>query len=88
MEIWEKSEKALKTSLEFKDFKTAWAFMDEVATLAEAVQHHPNWSNVYNSVSITLSTHDADNTVTAKDEELAKQIEQVLENYEFQVTGS
>lgn len=50
---------ALHKSFKFKDFKTVWAFMNRVAALAEDMDHHPEWSNVYNKVEITLTTHDA-----------------------------
>ena len=51
--------------------------MTEVAALAEAQQHHPEWRNVYNLVEITLTTHDAGNVVTEKDRALAQAIEQL-----------
>lgn len=62
---------AIVKSFTFKDFKTAFAFMTRVALKAEQMDHHPEWSNVYNKVEITLTTHDADG-VTALDVELAK----------------
>jgi 4a-hydroxytetrahydrobiopterin dehydratase len=49
---------AIKRSLKFKDFNTAFAFMTRVALKAERMDHHPEWFNVYNRVDITLSTHD------------------------------
>ena len=49
---------AIKCSLKFKDFNTAFAFMTRVALKAERMDHHPEWFNVYNRVDITLSTHD------------------------------
>lgn len=61
---------ALERHLQFKDFRAAWAFMTEVAHYAEAVDHHPEWSNVYNRVSIRLTTHDAKG-LTEKDLKLA-----------------
>ena len=67
---------SLDTALEFDDFKSAFQFMTIVAELAETHQHHPEWRNVYNRVWITLTTHDAGNTITAKDRELARAIEQ------------
>lgn len=79
--MWKKEENKLKTSLQFKDFKAAFAFMTEVAFYAETQNHHPNWSNVYNSVEIALTTHDAGNVVTEKDWKLAKSIEKVYEKY-------
>lgn len=50
---------AIARRLKFADFSTAWAFMSRVALLAEKQDHHPEWSNTYNTVEITLSTHDA-----------------------------
>jgi 4a-hydroxytetrahydrobiopterin dehydratase len=50
---------AITRAFRFKDFSAAWAFMSRVALLAEKQDHHPEWSNVYNKVSITLTTHDA-----------------------------
>lgn len=72
--IWKEIDNALVAELEFKDFVDAFAFMTEVAGLAEEHQHHPEWSNVYNRVSIRLTTHDAGNTVTDKDRSLAEAI--------------
>ena len=51
--------------------------MTKVAFAAEAQQHHPNWSNVYNKVTIELTTHDKGNTITEKDRKLAKAIDQL-----------
>ncbi len=67
--------KGLIRTFEFADFKEAWSFMSEVAELAEAHQHHPNWTNVYNRVTILLSTHDADDSITEKDKALAEAID-------------
>ena len=67
----------LSAEFKFDNFTQAFAFMTEVAFLAEQHQHHPNWSNVWNTVNIALTTHDAGNTVTDKDYELAKAIELV-----------
>lgn len=50
---------AIRRSLRFKDFNAAFAFMTRVALMAERMDHHPEWFNVYNRVEITLSTHDA-----------------------------
>ncbi|MFT6982512.1 MAG: 4a-hydroxytetrahydrobiopterin dehydratase [Crocinitomicaceae bacterium] len=84
MNNWKETTKELNISLKFKNFKNAWAFMNEVAIAAENLKHHPNWSNVYNTVKITLTTHDAGNTVTPQDYELANVINDILKNYEFQ----
>lgn len=72
-EPWQFKDGALEAEFKFGDFKAAFAFMTKVADLAEAAQHHPDWSNVYNRVSIRLSTHEAGG-VTQKDVDLAKQI--------------
>lgn len=67
----------LQLRLQFVDFVAAFDFMTEVAALAEAHQHHPEWRNVYNLIEITLTTHDAGNVVTEKDRALAQAIEQL-----------
>ena len=72
--MFKEIDNALVAELVFADFREAFAFMTEVAALAEARQHHPDWSNVYNRVAIRLSTHDAGNRVTEKDRELASAI--------------
>lgn len=55
---WKVMDDRLKREYQFKDFSEAFAFMTRVALLAETMQHHPNWSNVYNRVTIELTTHD------------------------------
>lgn len=75
---WNESDGALRRDFEFGDFSAAFAFMTRVALLAETAQHHPEWSNVYNRVSIALTTHDAGNTVTTADRDLADAIDQLL----------
>ncbi len=74
---WKEVGDALVADLLFKDFVDAFAFMTEVAALAEQHQHHPEWSNVYNRVSIRLTTHDAGDTITDKDRKLADAISSV-----------
>ena len=64
---------AIGAEFRFKDFSAAWGFMARVALLAEAQDHHPEWSNVYNRVSIVLTTHDAGG-LTARDARLARSI--------------
>jgi len=66
--------KSIHQSFKFKDFGEAWSFMTRVALLAEKMDHHPEWSNVYNKVEITLSTHDSGG-VTEKDVQLATEID-------------
>ncbi len=73
---WEKAEngRAIRKSFKFKDFSEAWAFMSRVALLAEKMDHHPEWFNVYNRVDVTLNTHDAGG-VTERDIKLAQAME-------------
>ncbi len=63
---------------EFNDFVEAFGFMTRVALLAERADHHPNWSNVYNRITIELTSHDAGNRVTQRDRDLAAAIDKVL----------
>ena len=62
---------AIARTFRFKDFNEAFGFMSRVALLAEKMDHHPEWSNVYNRVDVTLTTHDAGG-VTEKDVAMAK----------------
>ena len=73
--MWKQVKDALVAELVFKTFVDAFAFMTDVAALAERHDHHPEWSNVYNRVTIRLTTHDAGNQITDKDRQLAKAIE-------------
>ncbi len=79
--MWVEKNNQLKKSFVFADFSEAFAFMTRVAILAEKQNHHPSWSNVYNKVDITLSTHDAGDIVTAKDKKLAKAIDKLIEKH-------
>lgn len=74
----ESGESHLYKAFTFKNFIEAFGFMSKVALLAEKQDHHPWWSNVYNKVEIKLSTHDAGNTITKKDLNLAKSIDAIL----------
>ena len=67
---------AIQRSFKFADFTAAWGFMTKVALAAEKADHHPEWSNIYNKVEITLSTHDAGG-LSDKDVALAKFIDSV-----------
>lgn len=78
--MWQETNNQLKRSFKFKNFIDAFAFMTKVAFAAERLNHHPNWSNVYNQVDIVLTTHDAGNTVTEKDWQLAKKIDEIYGN--------
>ncbi|WP_192347618.1 4a-hydroxytetrahydrobiopterin dehydratase [Algoriphagus sp. Y33] len=76
--MWKEEDNKLKKTFKFTNFQEAFAFMTRVAFLAEGMQHHPNWSNVYDTVVIELTTHDAGNTVTKKDHTLAKAIDELI----------
>lgn len=71
---WKLDNGFLKVELTFNDFVEAFSFMTAVAIVAEKLNHHPNWENVYNKVKISLQTHDAGG-VTDKDFELASKID-------------
>ena len=76
--MWEEKNNTLYRKFEFKDFSQAFAFMTRVALAAEKMDHHPAWTNVYNTVEISLSTHSAGNTVTEKDRKLAQKIDALV----------
>lgn len=77
---WTASGDRLTRAYRFPDFVRAWAFMSAAALHAQAMNHHPNWSNAYGTVEVTLWTHDAggvtemDLTLAGRFEELAKQL--------------
>jgi 4a-hydroxytetrahydrobiopterin dehydratase len=75
---WIEKNNRHKKDFKFDDFSEAFAFMTRVALIAEKMNHHPYWINVYNTVSIELSTHDAGDVVTDKDRELAKAIDLLI----------
>jgi 4a-hydroxytetrahydrobiopterin dehydratase len=76
--MWKEQDNKLTQTFKFKDFSEAFAFMTRVALLAEQHQHHPNWSNVWDTVKIELTTHDSGNTITEKDRKLAKAIDKLI----------
>ncbi|MCC6727577.1 MAG: 4a-hydroxytetrahydrobiopterin dehydratase [Saprospiraceae bacterium] len=80
--MWTEKDNCLQASFKFKDFSQAFAFMTEVAFQAEKLNHHPDWSNVWNTVHFKLNTHDAGGTVTERDWELAKAIDKIAERYQ------
>lgn len=75
---WVERDGALHRDFEFADFSEAFAFMTRVAFLAERAGHHPDWSNSWNRVSVSLSTHDAGNVVTDADRALAAAIDELV----------
>ncbi|MFN5374845.1 MAG: 4a-hydroxytetrahydrobiopterin dehydratase [Chitinophagaceae bacterium] len=76
--MWKEEKNKLYKKFTFKNFNEAFAFMTSVALLAEKADHHPTWTNTWNSVEIWLTTHDAGNTVTQKDRHLADAIDSVF----------
>lgn len=76
--MWTEADNKLSRTFTFPSFIEAFGFMSQVAIIAEKMNHHPNWSNVYNKVTIELTTHDAGNTVTKKDRELAAAIDRLI----------
>jgi len=76
--MWEEKNNTLYRKFQFKNFSEAFAFMTRVALEAEKMDHHPDWSNVYNTVEIRLSTHSAGDVVTDKDRKLAQKIDAMV----------
>ena len=76
--MWKEKKNSLYQKFKFTDFSEAFAFMTRVALAAEKMNHHPSWKNTYNTVEITLSTHDAGDIVTKKDRSLAKAIDKII----------
>ncbi len=72
---WKHEENSLTKTFRFGDFREAFSFMVRVAFVAEELNHHPRLDNTYNTVTLTLNTHDAGNTVTDKDLTLAARIQ-------------
>ena len=78
--MWSEIDNSLYQKFEFKNFSEAFAFMTRVALAAEKMDHHPRWTNVYNTVEIWLNTHDAGNTVTERDRILADKIDKLADH--------
>lgn len=76
--MWQEKDNTLYRKFQFADFSEAFAFMTRVAIEAEKMNHHPLWTNVWNTVEIWLSTHDAGDIVTAKDQALARKIDAIV----------
>jgi 4a-hydroxytetrahydrobiopterin dehydratase len=79
--MWTEKDNALQASFAFIDFAEAFAFMTEVAFHAERLNHHPDWSNVWNKVHFKLNTHDAGGIVTEKDRQLAQVIDSIASKH-------
>ncbi len=76
---WIEKDGKLHRQLQFNSFVEAFGFMSSVALVAESMGHHPEWCNVYNRVTIDLTTHDAGG-ITNKDLELAKKVNELAKN--------
>jgi len=76
--MWQEENNTLYKKFVFKNFSEAFAFMTRVAIEAEKMDHHPRWTNVWNSVEIWLNTHSAGNIVTDKDKKLANKIDSLF----------
>ena len=72
MNNWKEENNKLTKTFVFKSFADAIAWMVKASFVIEKLDHHPEWSNIYNKVHVTLTTHDAGNTITEKDRKLAK----------------
>jgi len=81
MNDWIEENNAIHKTYLFKDFDAAMQFMQKAAPLISALDHHPDWSNCYNKIRVTLTTHDAGNTVTSKDHALAKLLDDVYNEF-------
>ncbi|MCS6974070.1 MAG: 4a-hydroxytetrahydrobiopterin dehydratase [Cyclobacteriaceae bacterium] len=75
--MWKEENNRLVKSFQFADFNEAFGFMTRVALEAEKMNHHPTWTNTWNTVHIELSTHDAGNIITEKDRKLAAIIDRL-----------
>jgi 4a-hydroxytetrahydrobiopterin dehydratase len=75
--MWKEEKNSLHKKFEFENFSEAFAFMTRVALAAEKMDHHPKWTNEYNKVEIWLSSHDAGDIVTDKDQKLSKIIDKL-----------
>jgi 4a-hydroxytetrahydrobiopterin dehydratase len=76
--MWKEENNKLYKKFVFNNFNEAFGFMTTVALMAEKADHHPTWTNTWNTVEIWLTTHDAGNTVTQKDKDLAAAIDSVI----------
>jgi 4a-hydroxytetrahydrobiopterin dehydratase len=77
--MWTEADNKLYRKFEFSNFSEAFAFMTRVALAAEKMDHHPLWTNVYNTVEVWLYTHDAGDIVTDRDRKLASKIDKIFE---------
>ena len=78
---WTLEENTIVRNFKFKTFVDAFSFMTAIALIAEKMNHHPDWSNSYNKVNVTLTTHEA-NGITPRDFDLAGSIDRIWKNYQ------
>jgi 4a-hydroxytetrahydrobiopterin dehydratase len=78
---WIEKDNQLRATFKFTDFIQAFSFMTQVAIHAEKMNHHPTWSNTYDTVHFELCTHDEGNIVTMKDKLFADRITQLYQHY-------
>jgi len=78
--MWKEEKNSLTKTFKFADFVEAFSFMTRVALIAEKMNHHPTWTNTWNTVSFELSTHDAGDTVTELDRKLAEAIDKIAKS--------
>lgn len=81
MNNWKTEDNYLHKTFTFKDFETAIDFMKQASVQISILNHHPEWTNIYNKVEVKLTTHDANNTITTKDNELAAILDLVFEGF-------
>jgi 4a-hydroxytetrahydrobiopterin dehydratase len=75
---WKEVDNRLTKTFTFKDFNQAFGFITRVALIAEKMNHHPTWTNTWNTVTFELSTHDAGDRVTERDKKLAEAIDKLV----------
>ncbi len=79
--MWNTTPAGLTRTFLFTDFNEAFAFMTQVAVVAEKQKHHPDWRNSWNKVEVTLCTHDQGNAITENDHQLAASIDEIYEKF-------
>ena len=78
---WAERDHKLQKLFVFASFPDAMSFMQRVSYICEKLDHHPEWKNVYNRVSVSLSTHDAGDIVTDKDRELSRKMDEIAKQF-------
>lgn len=79
--MWETTDLGLKNTFVFNDFRSAIGFMIQAAFECEAMNHHPDWQNIYNKVHVCLCTHDKNNSITDLDYQLASALDAIYSKY-------